>query len=42
MALNELLNLSEKGTSKLKILQIKNLQSDVTNFLVDMGAEYGW
>ena len=42
MALNELPNLHGKGTSKIKNKKIKKLlQSDLTNSLVDMGAEYG-
>ena len=43
MALNELLNLYPKGTSKIKNKkQIKKfLQSDLTNSLVSMGTEYG-
>ena len=41
MALNELPNLYEKGTSKIKNKKIKELlQSDLANSLVDMGAEY--
>ena len=42
MALNELLNLYEKGRSKIKNKKIKKLfQSDLANSLVDMGAKYG-
>ena len=42
MALNELPNLYNKGTSKIKNKKIKNLlQSDLANRLVDMGTEYG-
>ena len=42
MALNELPNLYEKGTSKIKNKKVKNLpQSDLENPLVDMGAGYG-
>ena len=42
MALNELPNLYNKGTSKIKNKKIKNLlQSDFANTLLDMGTEYG-
>ena len=41
MALNELPNLYEKGTNKIKDKKIKKLlQSDLANSLVDTGAEY--
>ena len=41
MALNELPNLYEKGTNKIKEIKIKKLlQSDLANSLVDTGAEY--
>ena len=42
MALNELPNLYNKDTNKIKNKIIKNLlQSDLANTLVDMGTEYG-
>ena len=42
MALNELPNLYETGTSKIKNKKIRKLlQSDLTNSLVDIDAEYG-
>ena len=42
MALNELLNLYNKGTSEIKNKKIKKLlQSDLANTLVDIGTEYG-
>ena len=42
MALNELPNLYNKGTNKIKNKKIKKLlQSDLANTLVDMGTEYG-
>ena len=41
MALNELPNLCNKGTSKIKNKKIKKLlQSDLANMLVGMGTEY--
>ena len=43
MALNELSNLCNKGTSKIKNKKIERLlQFDLGNSLVDMGTEYGW
>ena len=43
MALNELLNLYNKGTNKIKNKKIKKiLQSDLAHSLVDMETEYGW
>ena len=42
MALNELLNLYNKGTNKIKNKKIKKiLQSDFAHSLVDMETEYG-
>ena len=42
MALNELLNLYTKGTSKIKNKKIKIfLQSDLANLLMDMCTQYG-
>ena len=41
MALNELPNLYNKGTNKIKNKKIKKLlRSDLANTLVDMGTEY--
>ena len=43
MALNELLNLYNKGTNKIKNKKIKKIiQSDLAHSLVDMETEYGW
>ena len=42
MALNELPNLYEKGTDKIKKKLKKLLQSDLANSLVDMSTEYDW
>ena len=42
MALNELLNLYNKGTNKIKNKKSKKiLQSDLAHSLVDMETEYG-
>ena len=42
MTLNELPNLYNKGTNKIKNKKFKKLlQSDLANMLVDIGTEYG-